>query len=107
MINRELWESSVKEVRQKILDKTHDPAFRRIAAGIMDAAFDDLFDVLGEKDTFHDTVTLTLEQYERASDCSLQMAREMIPAAPDWLESVLSAFSTQLKCDLFYPEKED
>jgi len=107
MINRDLWERCVKEVRQKILAKTHDPDFRLIASGVMDSAFDELFDVLGEKETFHDSVTLTLEQYERASDCSLQMAQEMIPAAPDWLESVLSAFSTQLKCDLFYPEKED
>lgn len=107
MIHRDLWETSVKEVRQKILSKTNDPEFRLIAAGVMDAAFDSLWDELFVAEKFHDAVTLTSDQYDQASDHSLKVTRETVPTAPDWLENILDAFSSQLKCNLFYPEKED
>ena len=107
MINRDLWERCVKEVRQKILAKTHDPDFRLIASGVMDAAFDSLFDELFQAETFHDAVTLTADQFDQVSVRALYDTRETVPTAPDWLENVLSAFITSVKCDLFYPEKED
>lgn len=50
MISRDDWEESVKMVRQKILDRTHDMEMRRMAAGVMDAAFDLLREDLEVKD---------------------------------------------------------
>ena len=106
MINRDMWEGCVKDVRQEFLDKTSDPNFRRIAAGIMDAAFDELYDKLTQQEVFHDAVTLTVEQYDRANEKATKTAVDQMSFAPDWMISVINAFSSQLKCDLFYPEKE-
>ena len=106
MIDRDMWERCVKEVRTYILNKTHDPDFRRITAGIMDAVCDSLYETLNARMTIREEVTITADQFEQVSQNSLKTARELIPDAPDWLENILHAFSSQLKCDLFYPDKE-
>ena len=49
MINREVWEESLKDVRQEMLDKVHDPDFRRMTAVVVDAFSDLLFDKLNQK----------------------------------------------------------
>ena len=46
MIERSEWEEAVKEVRQKMLDKTGDVQYRRMVAAVMDAAFDLLYEDL-------------------------------------------------------------
>ena len=46
MIPREEWEEAVKEVRRRYLEKAHDMQIRRMTAGILDAAFDDLYEEL-------------------------------------------------------------
>lgn len=50
MINREIWEKAVKEVRQKMLDKVSDPDFRRMTAAVADAFSDLLFEKLYSKE---------------------------------------------------------
>lgn len=107
MINREYWETVVNRVRQDFLEKTSDPDFRRITAGIMDAAFDEVYRRLMKQEVSHDVVTLTEDQFEQVSQNSLKVALKTVQNAPDWLEDILSAYSTQLKCDLFLSEKEE
>ena len=45
-ISREEWELSVKHVRMGMLDKTHDPDFRRIVASVIDVYSDLLYEDL-------------------------------------------------------------
>ena len=44
MIPREEWEEAAKEVRRRFLEKAHDMQIRRMTAGILDAAFDELYE---------------------------------------------------------------
>ena len=46
MIDRNDWEEAVKDVRQDMLDRTHDPQTRRNVAAIIDAYADKLFEAL-------------------------------------------------------------
>lgn len=107
MVDREVWEQCVKKVRDQFLSKTTDPDFRRITAGIMDAAFDTLYSVLAQEDKDSDGITLTVDQFDQAADREMMAVREIVTNAPEWLDNILSAFVTSMKCDLFYPEKED
>ena len=46
MIDRNDWEEANKDVRQDMLDRTHDPQTRRNVAAIIDAYADKLFEAL-------------------------------------------------------------
>jgi hypothetical protein len=43
-LEREVWEEAVKEVRTEMLNKTHDPEYRRQVAAVIDAFSDKLHD---------------------------------------------------------------
>ena len=50
MIDRNGWEEAVKDVRQDMLNRTHDPEIRRNVAAIIDAYADKLFDALDTRE---------------------------------------------------------
>ena len=50
MVDREVWEDSVKYLRRKYLDKTHDMEHRLTLAGMIDAFSDDLYETLEKKE---------------------------------------------------------
>lgn len=50
MINRDVWEESVKDVRQEMLEKVSDPDFRRMTAAVADAFADKLFEHLNTRE---------------------------------------------------------
>ena len=43
-LERAVWEEAVKEVRAEMLNKTHDPEYRRQVAAVIDAFSDKLHD---------------------------------------------------------------
>jgi hypothetical protein len=102
MINRDVWEAAVKDVRQDMLDKVSDPDFRRITACVADAYSDQLFEKLNQK-----LVMILEKDYMSISSKEIQTLRNNNPDKPDWLESLLISFSLEVRDDIFYPEKED
>ncbi len=46
MIDRSTWEYAVKDERQAMLDRTHDPQSRRMVAAVIDAFCDRLYERL-------------------------------------------------------------
>ena len=101
MINRDVWEESVKDVRQEMLDKVSDPDFRRMTAVVADAFSDQLFDKLNQK-----LVMILEKDYMSIASREIQTIRKNNPDKPDWLESLLISFSLEVRDDIFYPEKE-
>ena len=102
MVNREVWEENVKEVRQGMLHKVSDPDFRRMTACIIDSFSDQLFEKIDQK------MALILEKdYMSLASKAVQRIRNDNPDEPDSLESMLISFSLEVRDDIFYPEKED
>ena len=102
MINRDVWEAAVKDVRRDMLNKVSDPDFRRITACVADAYSDQLFEKLNQK-----LVMILEKDYMSISSKEIQILRNNNPDKPDWLESLLISFSLEVRDDIFYPEKED
>ena len=102
MINRDVWEEAVKDVRQEMLDKVSDPDFRRMTVVVADAFSDQLFESLNQK-----LVMILEKDYMSIASRAVQEMRKENPDKPDWLESVLIAHSLEVRDELFYPKKED
>ena len=102
MINREVWEEAVKGVRQGMLDKVSDPDFRRITACVADAYSDQLFERLNQK-----LVMILEKDYMSIASRAVQRMRKEFPDESDSMESLLIAYSLEVRDDIFYPEKEE
>ena len=102
MINRDVWEDAVKDVRQDMLDKVSDPDFRIITACVADAYSDQLFEKLNQK-----LVMIPEKDYMSIASRAVQEMRKENPDKPDWLESVLIAHSLEVRDDKKKKKKED